>query len=332
MNQVKETIQNFFELATEVFLKLFGADSQYRTLAIVVTVTIIIWIIYKILTRGVKKYMLMRAHKQDNIQNFMLMWRYVWIGIFTIFILVSFSGSIATLGISAAFLGMILGWSLQSPVTGIAAWIMIILKRPFRIGDRIIISGITGDVVDITLTHIVLNQVGGTIGGEERSGRTVLIPNATLFQQVIHNYTFGTKYLLDEVIVTITFGSDFKKAERILMRAARKVTRHIIEITNESPFVRAEIADSGVRLKLRYKTLAKLRQETSSDIVRLVIVMFNREDEVEFAYPHSEVVYRVKNGINSIPPIMQNNISEKNLIQDNSEIVEEQDYSPPPKE
>ncbi|OIO50028.1 MAG: hypothetical protein AUJ34_00015 [Parcubacteria group bacterium CG1_02_41_12] len=329
MNQVKITIMQSWDAIARLYLRYFGSEAEFRTFAVVVVVLAILWVIYKILSRGIRKYMVMRAHKQDNIQNFMLMWRYAWMGIFVLFLLVSFSGSIATLGISAAFLGMILGWSLQSPVTGIAAWLMIILKRPFRIGDRIIISGITGDVVDITLTHILLNQVGGTIGGEERSGRTVLIPNATLFQQIIHNYTFGTRYLLDEVIVTITFGSDFKKAERILIRAASKVTKNVTDITNEKPFVRVEISESGVRLRLRYKSLAKLRQETSSDIVKLIIAMFNREDEVEFAYPHSEVVYRAKGGSDSVPPMMQAGPVQNTPVQASAQAEE---YTPPPKE
>ena len=84
---------------------------------------------------------------------------------------------------------MVLGWSLQAPVTGIAAWLMLILKHPFKIGDRVIIAGITGDVMDITLTHVILNQVGGTVSSEERSGRGILIPNAILFAQTITNYT-----------------------------------------------------------------------------------------------------------------------------------------------
>ena len=66
------------------------------------------------------------------------------------------------------FLGMILGWSLQAPVTGIAAWLMLILKRPLKIGQRVIVAGITGDVVDITLTHVILNQVGGAVAGNGR--------------------------------------------------------------------------------------------------------------------------------------------------------------------
>ena len=44
------------------------------------------------------------------------------------------------LGVFASFFslfgGMLLGWSLQAPVSGLAAWVMVTLKRPFRIGDR----------------------------------------------------------------------------------------------------------------------------------------------------------------------------------------------------
>jgi hypothetical protein len=43
-------------------------------------------------------------------------------------------------------------------------------------GNQATIAGIIGDVVDISLPHVLLNQVGDTVGGEEKSGRGVLIP------------------------------------------------------------------------------------------------------------------------------------------------------------
>jgi small-conductance mechanosensitive channel len=241
--------------------------------------------------------MLSRAHKPDNVRNFLFFWRYIWLGVAAVFFIVSFSGSLAALGISAAFLGMILGWSLQAPVTGIAAWLMIILKRPFRIGDRVIIAGIIGDVVDINLTHVVLNQVGGTVGGEEKSGRGVLIPNAILFQQIIYNYAFETKYILDEVVVNVTFESDFDRAEEICLAAARQVTREIIEETDQWPFIRAEITDWGVRIRLRYQSMAVERQRISSDIAEVILREFRECEEVEFCYPHTEILHRPKNGL-----------------------------------
>ena len=252
-----------------------------------------LWVAYKYLTRFLKKFLQQKAFVEDNIRNFLLVWRYLWMGAGAVFLVVSLSGSIAALGLSAAFLGMVLGWSLQAPVTGIAAWLMIIFKRPFRIGDRIIISGITGDVVDINLTHIILNQVGGTVGGEEKSGRGVMIPNATLFQQVIHNYSYETKFLLDEVVVLITFRSDIQEAERILIGAAAAVTQDIITQTGQTPYVRYEIIDHGVRMRLRYQTLAVERQRLSSEMTKIILHDISQTyDRVEFAHPHMQVLYR----------------------------------------
>jgi len=211
-----------------------------------------------------------------------------------IFAVVSFSGSFAALGLSAAFLGMVLGWSLQAPVTGIAAWLMIVVKRPFKIGDRVIIAGIIGDVLDINLTHIILDQVGGTVGGEEKSGRGVMIPNAILFQQIIYNYTFSAETILDEVPVLVTFESDLVEAERILLEAARTVTAKILEKTGKDPFVRSEFGESGIRMRLRYQTDAMDRQRVSNEIVRAVVKGFRACPKVEFAYPHTEVLHRPK--------------------------------------
>jgi len=270
----------------------FLVDNQAAVRSVVTL--IVVFVLYKLITKGVRRYLESHAHKPENVGNFLLFWKYGWIAIGVIFAVVSFGGSLTSLGLSAAFLGMVLGWSLQAPVTGIAAWLMILLKRPFRIGDRIIISGVIGDVTDISLTHVHLNQVGGTISGEEKSGRGVLIPNATLFQQIIHNYTIESTHILDEVPVLVTFGSDLDEATRILLAAARHVTSDIIQETGEEPFMRAELADSGLRIRLRYQALAVDRQRISSEICQIVFREFAQSDSVEFAYPHTKVLLAQK--------------------------------------
>ncbi len=271
------------------------------------TAIFVLVIIYRLLSKTLLKHFEEKGVKQDERKNFFLFWRYGWYTLGIVLLLVSFSGSIAGLGISAAFLGLIMGWSLQAPVTGLAGWLMIILKRPFKIGDRIIIAGITGDVTDINLTHIVLNQVGGTIGGEERSGRAVLIPNATLFGQIIYNYTSESHYLLDEVVINVTFESDMEEANKILLLSAEEVTGDVMRKTNEKPFIRTEIMEYGVRLRLRYKAFAKDRQRTTSEISVRILKGFRASDKVAFAYPHTEIVYKPDtntridaNGTNSI--------------------------------
>ncbi len=242
----------------------------------------------------VKRYVYQHAQLETNAQNFMAVWGYIWTAIIAIFGIISLGGSLKTLGISAGFLGMVLGWSLQAPVTGIAAWLMLILKRPFKIGDRVIIAGITGDVMDITLTHVILNQVGGTVSSEERSGRGILIPNAILFGQTITNYTLEEEYILVEVPVRITFESDWQEAEHILVNAAQQVTEDVIKETAEEPFIRAELFDAGVMMRLRYKTRPVDRAKSLSDIVKIIFHEFAKSDTVEFCYAHSEVIYSWK--------------------------------------
>lgn len=285
-------IDRVIDVLAWIWLILAGPDSALRTLAIVILTTIAVIVAYRLSRRVLRKYMTARAMKTDNIENFLLFWRYFWMAGAVILIAVSFSGSIANVGISAAFLGMVLGWSLQAPVTGIAAWLMIILKRPFKIGDRVIINGITGDVTDINLTHILLNQVGGTVGGEDKSGRGVLIPNATLFSQVIYNYTLETRHLLDEVTVQVTFESDIAEAERICLNAAREVTQDIIAETGIEPYTRMEFTDWGLRIRVRYQALAMERQRMTSEVTRYIHRQFVGNPKVEFRYPLQEVRHR----------------------------------------
>jgi len=188
---------------------------------------------------------------------------------------------------------MMLGWSLQAPVTGLAAWLMIILKHPFRIGDRGIIGGVIGDVTDITLTHVILNQVGGTIGGGERSGRGVLVPTATLFGQIIMNYTLDSKYVLDEVPIRLTFDSDYELAKQIMLDAARSVTAEVIAKTKKEPFTRCEFFEAGLIVRLRYQVVPDKRQEMSSLIVEKLLAGFRQHyPRVKYCYPQSVVHYQ----------------------------------------
>ena len=283
-----EFMQRIGDLITTVI------NSPFRGILLSIATIAILLILKAILGRFVRAYVYKNAQLEENAKNFMAVWGYVWTAIIIILGIIGLSGSFKTLGISAGFLSMILGWSLQAPVTGIAAWLMLILKRPFKIGDRVIIAGVTGDVMDITLTHVILNQVGGTVSSEERSGRGILIPNAILFGQTITNYTLEEKYILVEVPVRITFGSNWQAAERILLGAARQVTADVIKEIGEEPFVRAELFDAGVMMHLRYKARPTNRAQSLSDIVKIIFHEFAKNDTVEFCYAHTEVIYSWK--------------------------------------
>ena len=118
-----ETVERAAELLTAII------NSPFRGILLSVVTIATLLIVKSISGYFVKKYVYQHAQVETNAQNFMAVWGYIWTAIIAIFGIISLSGSLKTLGISAGFLGMVLGWSLQAPVTGIAAWLMLILIR-----------------------------------------------------------------------------------------------------------------------------------------------------------------------------------------------------------
>jgi len=285
-------------IVTRLWGRYMGADSPYRGLVLVILTLLVLLNLKAYLTRIMRRTLKDHAFVEENAVGFLKAWHVLWKFVIAILVIMAMSGSLKLLGLTAGFFGMMLGWSLQQPVTGIAAWLMIILKKPFRIGDRVVIAGITGDVTGISLTHVILNQVGGSVGGEERSGRGILIPNAILFQNIIINYTLDQEYMLDEVPVRLTFDSDWELAKKIMIYAANEVTKDIIAKTGTEPFIRAEFLDWGILVRLRYNTIPAKRQEISTYIIEILLREFGKEfPRVRFAIPSQNIRYRPDVGV-----------------------------------
>ena len=223
----------------------------------------------------------------------------VAVGIAVAVALLSLFGKLESVGTAlGAFSGLLLGWSLQAPVSGMAAWVMISLKRPFRVGDRIQLPslGLVGDVVNFSPMYTMLNQVGGAVGSEEAVGRPILIPNAMLFSNVVINYTArqDAAFILDEVVVRVTYDTNWEEAERLLLTAAREATQDIILQTGQEPYVRADMYDYGIYMRLRFMTKATDRPRISYEITRRVFQDFQRSARVDFAIPY---VYSFRKGV-----------------------------------
>ncbi|MCK4647588.1 mechanosensitive ion channel family protein [Candidatus Pacearchaeota archaeon] len=260
-------------------------------LRVMLTISAII-LTYLLINTFLKKALIKKVRTKrmkHNIIVFISLISYLFVFISIIFLVISVTGTNLSLGVAAGLLTAGLGWALQRPITGVAAWVMIITSKPFEIGDRIIVGGVKGDVGNITLTHIHLKEFGGTIGGEETSGRIIFVPNSILFEQNIINYTSQNNYILDEVTFTITYASDVEKANEIARKTAERITKNVLEHIHQKPFTRSNFQASGVDIRVRYYTIAENRQEISSNITEEISKEIKKEKTVQFAYPHTEV-------------------------------------------
>jgi small-conductance mechanosensitive channel len=245
------------------------------------------------------EWLLVFRHK-PRVEGTMIGRLYKMVAVLAIILAFAFSlGKLAAFGsFLTLFGGMLLGWSLQAPVSGFAAWVLLSVKRPFRPGDRIQFPslGLVGDVKDVGAMYTVLNQVGGSIGSEEAVGRFILVPNAMLFSQVVINYTVTQEapYMLDEVIVRITYDSDWDEAERVLLDAAIEITGDVIQATGVQPYIRSDLYDYGVYLRLRYQTRVKDRAETAYRISKKIFGDIQKTRSVDLAIPY---VYSYRTGM-----------------------------------
>jgi len=280
---------NFFEFLGD--LKIIVP--LLRTIIIV----ILLIIVFNFILGLIKKGLLKRAKTKKQISNveiFSRIFKYAFLLILIIFAIFTYTGSLAGLGLTVGLLSAALGFALQKPITGIAAWIMVVVKRPFEIGDRIIIGNVRGDVADITLTHIYIKEIGGIVAGEETSGRIIMVPNSILFEQNIVNYTSKDDYVLDQVTAAITYESNLDKAIKIALESAKKHTKEFIDITKKEPYVRTFFQPNGINVSVRYFSPAKRLQEISSTVTKEMYDRIMKTKGVEIAYPHTEVIFSKK--------------------------------------
>jgi len=283
------------------FNSLIDPLTPYLNVLQVISVLVILFVIFSIILKLIERRLLKKVktkQQKSNVTVFVSLLRFLFIIFLLVIALSVYYGQWGDVGFIAGLITVALGWALQKPISGVVAWIILVTRRPIHIGDRVIILNIKGDIKNITLTHIILNEVGGTIDGEESSGRTVMIPNSIIFEQEVINYTQQDDYILDEVVTAITYESDLEQAEKIINKSVKKIMKTYWEKfpkrLSREPHTRLKFKDSGIDIKVRYFTIATKRNSITTNITREIWRQFRLNKDVEFAYPHTEVLLRKK--------------------------------------
>lgn len=191
--------------------------------------------------------------------------------------------------------------ALHQPITSIAGWLLILIRRPYETGDRVEIGNIKGDVIDIRLFYTSILEIGNWVDADQSTGRIIHCPNGKIFTEPVFNYTRGFEYLWNEIKIVVTFESNWKKAKDVILeigskdyldlgeKARDKIKRmsrkYMIHYEKLTPIVWTNIVDFGVELTLRYLTEARKRRFTQDAICQGILDRFNREPDIDFAYP-----------------------------------------------
>ena len=181
----------------------------------------------------------------------------------------SFLGALAAAGVA-------IGLALQGSLSNFAGGIMLLILKPFRIGDSIEAKGHIGTVERIGMFYTTLIKFGN-----ER----VIIPNGPLFSDNIINYSQNPTRR-HNIIVGIGYGSDLKKAKEILYRLAKECPTAL----QEPPAVVyvEELADSSVNLSLRIWSNTGNYLEPRFYLIEQIKLTFDKEG-IEIPFPQRDV-------------------------------------------
>ena len=136
--------------------------------------------------------------------------------------------------------GLAIGLALQGSLSNFAGGVMILLFKPFKVGDFIEGQNHSGTVKDIQLFHTVLTPL---------DNRTVIIPNGALHNGPIVNYSTQTHRRL-MLTYGIAYGDDADKAKEVLLNLLKSDER-VLNEPNEPMVAVAELGDSSVNFTVR---------------------------------------------------------------------------------
>jgi small-conductance mechanosensitive channel len=131
-------------------------------------------------------------------------------------VFVNWYGALTALGIGS----IIVGLAVQTPAKSFIAWIYILVRQPFRVGDRIKIGDATGDVIDVSYLDTTLWEFGGQyISGDHPSGRVIRFPNEKVLDEIVWNYSWPLfPYIWNEIKFQIAYQSDLQFVSETMQR------------------------------------------------------------------------------------------------------------------
>lgn len=196
--------------------------------------------------------------------------------------------------------------ALKDLFVNIAAWIFILVKKPFSVGERIEINGVSGDVIDQRLFQFTLMEIGNWVENDQSTGRMVHIPNGMVFLYPLANYNSGFKYIWNEIHVLLTFESDYLKAKKLFLKLAEKESLHhsksmddalriaskkyMIFYNNLTPIVYTDVKESGILLSIRYLCNPQQRRGSKEALWEGILEITRTDPTIQLAYPTMRLV------------------------------------------
>ncbi len=204
-----------------------------------------------------------------------------------IFLLIVFKVQLTGVTVALGVAGAGIAFALQEVIVSIAGYIAIQSGNFYKIGDRVKLGSIRGDVIDIGVLRTTVMETGDWISGDLYNGRMVRIANSILFKEPVFNYSGEFPFLWDEISVPLKTISDFEYAEVLFQEILQEIVgdyaahaqktwdgmtnRYMLEKASVQPMVTLVFDENWITFTLRYVVDFQKRRSTKHIISKRVL-------------------------------------------------------------
>ena len=229
--------------------------------------------------------------------------RVVLIATLALVVIFGFASELGALATVMGFAAAGIALALQNVILSIAGYFYLSGRFGIRMGDRVQIAGITGDVLEVGFFKLTLIELADEERGRLPTGRAVIFPNAVVFQP---NSNFfrqlpGTSFAWNELRLTLAPDCDYRQAEQLVTGVVNEVfARYRDHIQRESraiesrlnlrletprPQSRLQFGPAGLEMVVRYPTHLAGATQTADEITRRLVDAIRREPGLKLAVP-----------------------------------------------
>lgn len=140
-----------------------------------------------------------------------------------VFVALVFSDKLGGFTVAFGVAGAGIAFALQEVIASVAGWMAVSLGGFYKVGDRVQLGGIKGDVIDIGVLRTTMMQIGEWVAGDAYNGRTVRVANSFVFKEPVVNYSAEFPFLWDEIRIPIKYGSDYHLTRELIAGIAEEV-------------------------------------------------------------------------------------------------------------
>jgi small-conductance mechanosensitive channel len=229
---------------------------------------------------------------------------YIAAALIIVSIVFGFGGNFATI---IGIVGAGVAFASQEIIGSFAGYLNIITGHIFRIGDRIRIGNVVGDVLDISLMRTTVMEIGEWVKADQYTGRVVSLANRVVFSDPVFNYTQYSCYLWDEIMIPVTYDSNWRRAVEIILAKGQELTvsfhsgarAEFEEMIKKYPSLHEvpvepssyiTMTDNWIELTLRYVVEARNRRVVKGQIHGELLECFGRESDIRVASTTVDIV------------------------------------------